>query len=284
MRRIALVLLGLVLFVTTPLAISGFWADRALSDHAGYAERMQQAWVQGGVESEFGTVVTDKAREQIQGSLGQGGLADIAAGLATNFIDSGLSSEQFVGAWGQWQMQLHEDLAAIVKGESPRSVTVSGTTMTVDIAPLVSSLLSGPIGGLALRMVGEDLLVQRIDTGYDLQSDLEAFGTLWSSRWWAAAVSALALALWIAVSRPRLRGAGFGLLVASGGCLAAGLWRLIAEPTPNGDFPALTGAINDALLAGWSAWLLAGAALFGVIGAVFVWRGARTTAAAAARL
>lgn len=270
MRRLALVLLGLVLLVAPPLAVSGFWADHALSDHAGYAERMQQQWLQGDVRAEFGAVVTDRAREQIQGSLGEGGLADIATGFATSFIASGLGSEAFVGAWGDWHRQLHEDLAAIVKGQSPRTVSVDGTFLTVDIAPLVSSLLTGPIGGLALRVVGQEGLVQRIDTGYDLAGQLESFGRLWSIRWGVALGSVIGLALWTALWRPRLRGAGLGLLLAAAGCAVAGLWRVLAAPPPGGDFPALTGAINDALLAGWSTWLLVGGALFGAAGAALL--------------
>lgn len=270
MRRLVLAVLAAVLLVAAPLAVSGFWADHALDDHAGYAGRMQDAWVRGGVESEFGAVVTGQAREQIQGSIGEGGLADLATGLATNVIGSGLGSQQFADAWMLWQQQLHQDLAAIVQGAPPRSVGVEGSILTVDISPLVSALLSGPIGGLALQVLGDDVLVQEIDTGYDLQGQLDSFATLWSSRWWAGAAAAAALAAWTALSRRRLRGAGFGLLLAAAGCLFAAGWQTVAAPAPSGDFPALTGAITDALLAGWSTWLLVGAALLGAAGALLV--------------
>lgn len=270
MRRIALVLAGLLLFAAAPLAVSGMWTAQALQDHDGYADRMHQVWLHGGVRSEFGAVVTDRTQQQLQASLGQGGLASIATGLATSLIESGLSSDRFASAWGQWHRQLHADLAAVVVGDTPRTVVIDGSLMTVDMAPLVSSLLTGPLGGLAIRAVGEDELVQQIDTGYDLQGQLEAFGQLWRSRWWAVFAAVAAAGLWAWLWPAHLRGAGIGLLIAAGGCWSAGLWRSTADPAPDGDFPAMTTAITDALLGGWSTWLLLAAAVLGGTGAVVV--------------
>jgi len=260
-RRLALLPFLLLALVSVPLAVSGFWADRALSDSDGYAARMQDAWLTGGFQGEINELVTTAATERVQDFFGANGtgqnfLADLALQVVTDRIDAGLASGDFVKAWTEWHRQLHQDLAATVQGGQPETTAVAGSTLTTDLTPLVSALLSGGIGDVARNALGDEVLVQQIDLGYDLQGQLRSLGDLWSARWWAAAAAlvAVAAASWIAV--PHLRGTAWALFAGSAGCLAAWVWRLL--PAPSVDIPttALSRAVTDALVGTWSTWLL----------------------------
>ena len=273
--RIIRVVLVIALVALVPLSVSGLWADRALSDSDAYAERMKQAWKTGGLMSEFDGLLTDATLEQVYDYFGatergQNALADFAADFAVGTVTRQVGSGAFVKAWYDWHYGLHQDLAAVIRGETPPGATeVDGSELTVDISPLVGALLTGRIGDLVEQAAGDQLSVQRFDTGYDLESDLESLGSMWSARWLVVAAAVAVYAALVLLFRPRLVNAAVGAAAGSIGCVAVAIWRsatsgvspevLAASPTP-----LLSQAVSDAITGSWTTWLLTSAVLLGL--------------------
>ena len=256
-RRLLSVPLILVILVATPLAVSGFWSDRALDDSTVFGRQMQAAWRSGDLQPEFRQMITDATTEQVNSYFqvtgpGQNPLADTAQGYAETMISNNLDSPAFLVQWGVFNAALHKDLATIIKGGTPEVTSVDGSVIAVDISPLVSALLTGPIGQIAQGLLGDELSVQHIDVGYDLEPELASLGRLWSARWWLALAAAAAFGALLLVWRPALHGAAAGLLAGAVGSAGFALWRTAGGGDPPAPEPtALSEAFSAAMVSGW---------------------------------
>ncbi len=267
--RVLRIVLVAVLAVLGPLAASGFWVDRALDDSTGFARQMTQAWrTDEALQEEFRANLLATMDDQLSGALessGSGFLSGIAEDFATSAIEDQLPTPQFAAAWARWTFALHDDLALIARGGTPRVTAADGSLLTVDVSPLIEALIPGGLAGFALSFLGDDLNVQQFDAEYDIETSLSQLGMLWSLRWWAILAAAGSLAALTVAWRPPLRGVAVGLLAAAAGCLATGIWRSIAGTDPPIPEPtALGSAMSAALIGGWAGWMFGTAALLAV--------------------
>ena len=270
----------LLLVVATPFAISGFWAERALSDPGSYSDRAAQAWqvsvVRAEVADEIGDQVEAEIRRRAGASQGESNiLLDTAISLARDRIEAGVGSPEFAEAWRQWQGDLYADLGEIARGGQPPVTRVSGSELTVDIQPLVAALLSGGLpgfaGDFASDIVGDEPIETTIDTESDLAGELASLGLLAASRWWALAGVVALLAAAAATTRPPRRGLAAGLIAAAAGCTVASLLVVLTPGgTSDGSTPHLADAMTKALTAGWAGWLMLGAVLTAPVGAALL--------------
>lgn len=256
------VLLLAAILITTPLAVSGQWGQRALTDTDGFAQAMGDAYIQDGIYREFGDTVLAATEEEIYSRFsvsgpGENFLADAALAAVTRSIESQLTSGAFIKAWTDWHAQLHRDLSAIAQGETGEITSVDGSTLTVNATDLATALLSGPLANLAGAAIDEDALTQEIDTGYDLEADLAALGELAADRWVFTLAAIGALIALILLWRPMTTGAAAGLFAGSIGCFAMAAWQLLAEPESTGLEETAQGmAIGAAFGAGLPVWLV----------------------------
>ena len=141
------------------------------------------------VLAELEILATDAATQKIYEYFSVTGpgqhTADTAVAYAQGVLDSSLQSAVFQSGWHAWQSSLHKDLATIARGGTPPVTTVDGSQISVDITPLVRSLLTGPVGFLARSALGDEPMIKSIDAGEDVESQLAWLGRIAGVRWWA---------------------------------------------------------------------------------------------------
>ncbi len=273
LSRIPALLLAAIL---GPLAIAGLWAEHALNDSTGFADSMTEALDDPDVLAELEILATDAATQKIYEYFsvtgpGQHTLADTAVAYAQGVLDSSLQSPVFQSGWHAWQSSLHKDLATIARGGTPPVTTVDGSQISVDITPLVRSLLTGPVGFLARSALGDEPMIKSIDAGEDVESQLAWLGRIAAVRWWAVLgfVVIVAVAA-LQVPGRRLQALGVALLAAGVGCLVALLGRWIYHALVTVDETAIGRAAEHALAGAAPSWLVTAAVLFGLVGAALL--------------
>ena len=276
------VLLGVLLAIAAPLAISGFWASSSLPDSDGFADRLADEWERGLIQQEFVITMQASAEEQIRSEVGQGFFGDIAVNLVNDSMESAAESPEFAAVWRQWMYDLHQDLVLIARGGQPAGTSVVGNTVTVNIEPLLEVLVSDEL----LALGGDRLEVPatyEFVTQDDLAGQLRGLDQLEQARWPALVTAIVVGLLLVLATRPRLMGLGWSMAaITVGSILAAGwlTWGRSDEPPPS-PTPLLNEAISAAMTAGWRADLLIAATLSGALAAAALFMTTRRAAAPA---
>lgn len=269
-RLIAALLAAAAMTVT----VLGFAVTQSLSQSQQFVTAMEDAIAQPAVQAEVAGAMKQQilaAGESLAGSAGPlGSLARSGSTAIAGQVDSAVSSPGFADAWAQWSQLLYDGLADSAAGTANADVSVSGSTITVAIGPLVAPIVGETVaGGLTgtLEAVGSATDVT-ISTALPVQQALQVTGAL--SQWrWLFAVAAVALALVAIFGGPRrMRWAGLTMLLAAG--VAAGsslaLQATTSTPPPGSDTPQLSLAVTQALVAPWTEQLRTAAILLGVVG------------------
>lgn len=279
LRAVAAILAALA----TTLAIAGFAVTQSLSQQQSFVSAMDQAIARPAVQAEVAGAIKQQiqdAGDRLAESAGPlGSLASSGAAALAGQVDGTVSSPRFASAWNQWAGLLYSGLADYAAGRPNAEVSVSGSTVTVAVAPLVEPIVGETVaGGLTgtLQLTGQATDVS-IATAFPVQQALTTMGAL--SKWrWALVAAAILLALVAVVAGPRrFRWAAITLLLA--GATTALLWWGLGTagdtPPPGSTTPQLSMAVTQALVSPWAGQLkvaalvlIAAAILVALVGAL----------------
>ena len=246
--------LWLAVLVLSGLAAFGFAAQSSLTDQdtfvAGMTEAIQDPTVQAEVEEQVRSA-TESALTDLsnQGGIAGSLIGTIDPNTIASAAQSAITTPAFQSAWSSWAALLGQGLADSALGIPNDDVTVSGQVVEVRVGPLVAPLLAnGPLGDfgtVASGLFGDRTL--SIDTGEDLESNLNRLGTAAEARWYflgGALLIVLALVLFVPTRLGSLAGALAG--AAIGVVVAAGALRLGDQAGGQSPTPALSAAISEA--------------------------------------
>lgn len=263
---IVLRILGTIVAGLLALAATfGFATQRTLDDREAFTTAMTSALDDAAMTAEIKGEVAEEVGQALDRLSDSGGtLAQLGAALGSQAVEEQVvavvDTPVFRKAWQDWSGVVFDGLVAAAQGRTDPDVSVSGSTLTIAIQPLLQPVFGEGLAGGAVRLlefVDADAVVE-VHTGVPLARILKITGTLAEWRW-GLLVAAATVATLVMLSR---RWAIWGAVVfawTAGLCGGAG-WLVRTgqqQPLPGSDYPQVSKAIANAATVTWDNLLFA---------------------------
>lgn len=308
-RSIAALLVFVIAFVITPVALVGHWGHRTVIDAQRYIDtvgplaatpEVQQALTDAVTEAVVPKMNTEENVSGLLGNLfGESPIAQSLAGpisagvdgLVSELIARFVASDQFQTLWIEVNTLAQQGVVRILEGEPDSIVSLQGQDVVLDVTTLVTSIQQYLVDN-GVSIAGSITLPDKDRTIVLMQSP-----ALQQIRWiygltspilqWLPLIVAALFALAIGLARRRARmvvAVGIGVLV-SAGLIKVGLdigQKAFVDQLSTTVFAPASTVFWNTLFAYLVSGLYAISAL-GILGIVAGWLGGRTKSATAVR-